>query len=421
MKLGWSMEGSYAVDLGDLRSLIEANGSVLHNRRLLLVTTPTVDRLYRKGVEVLLGAVARSVDVLVLPCREISKTAEMAHRICQACADAGIDRRGVIVALGGGVCSDLSTFAASMFKRGIDTVRIPTTLIGQIDAAIGLKGGANFHGAKNAIGCFHAPKAVLVDPMFLRTLQGPHLSQGLAEILKIALIRDVELFDVLDRSAPRLLQSRFQDPQDVARFVLRRAILGMLEELEGNPFETKTYKRLVDMGHTISPILEAQSGFELHHGFAVAIDMAFTCALSVALGQMQEEQAQRFLRVIADCKLPLSDPRLTPEAVRHGFRAAVTHRGGSLNLPIPVDIGGCTFIEELDELPSRVVEDAFAWLHAYVHSDFACVAAPVEVQPSPRQNEWAGHALSKDCRAPADETSPTAGAQRSEGERLSLQ
>jgi 3-dehydroquinate synthase len=316
-----------------------------------------------------------SVDVLVLPCREISKTAEMAHRICQACAEAGIDRKGVIVALGGGVCSDLCTFAASMFKRGIDTIRIPTTLIGQIDAAIGLKGGANFHGAKNAIGCFHAPRTVLVDPVFLNTLQAQHLSQGLAEILKIALIRDAELFDVLERSAPRLLRSRFQDPPDVARFVIRRAILGMLEELEANPFETKTYQRLVDMGHTISPILEAESGFELHHGFAVAIDMAFTAALSVVLGTMAEDEAQRFLRVTAECDLPLSDPLLTRDRVLHSFRAAVAHRGGSLNLPLPLAIGACTFVEDLEAVPRQAIDEAFDWLHSHVQPEIVCVAA----------------------------------------------
>src|ERR1051325_9814636 len=168
-----------------------------HPGRALLVTTPTVASLYGALVSNRLRGEGWKLDMLVLPLSENGKRIEAALEICREAAARGLGRDDCLIGLGGGVCTDLVTMAASLLRRGIPHIRIPTTLMGQVDAAIGIKGAVNFTG-KNSLGCFHPPRTVIVDPDFLRSLPWPEIRSGLAEIVKIATVRDAGLFDALE-------------------------------------------------------------------------------------------------------------------------------------------------------------------------------------------------------------------------------
>src|SRR5262245_46745226 len=167
--------------------------ALIGDRRSLLVTTPTVYALHRASIRAFCGSGDGSIDPLILSGGEESKTCATIELICRKALDLRLDRRSILIALGGGVCSDLTSYAASLIRRGIDCIRIPTTLIGQVDAGLGVKSGVNFGGKKSYLGSFHPPMAVFLDSTFLRTLPLRHFQLGLAEMIKIALVCDAEL------------------------------------------------------------------------------------------------------------------------------------------------------------------------------------------------------------------------------------
>lgn len=332
------------VGVDSLRTLLTA-------RRVMVCTTPTVDRLYGAKLKAILASFGLEPAWLVLACPESAKTTETALRICEAALEVGLDRRGIMIGFGGGACSDLVSVAASMTRRGIHHVRLPTTLVGQIDAGIGIKGAVNLGAAKNFLGCFHPPAGVIVDPQLLRTLPTVALRQGMAEIIKIACIRDSELFEVLWREGGTLIERRFDPASAAAVWVIERAIAGMLHELAQNPFEDRSHARAVDFGHTISPTLEAATGYRLHHGDAVAIDVAFSSLVGEMLGLLPAADAEAIISLLARTGLPITHELLDAELVAAAFQGTTLHRGGALNLVVPTRIGACTFVAraEIDD------------------------------------------------------------------------
>jgi len=152
----------------------------------------------------------------------------------------------------------------------------------------------------------------------------------------------------VEQNIPTLLASRFQTPARESNEIIRRAIIGMIDELETNMYEDQTYQRLVDFGHTISPALEAASQFKLPHGQAVAISMAFCCELAKQKGLMTNEDCERTLETISRSGLPTSSSLLTKDVVRHALSEATRHRAGKLNLVLPTRIGSGTFVESAD-------------------------------------------------------------------------
>lgn len=350
----------------------------LGDRRVLMVTTPTVAGLYGTELRQALAQHGVEAAMLVLPCTESSKDLGQVERVCTEAMRMGLDRRAVLMGVGGGVLTDIVTVAASWVRRGISTVRVPTTLIGQVDASIGIKGAVNFHGKKSYLGCFHAPEAVFVDPVFLSTLSQPQLRDGLAEIIKMALVRDARLFELAERHSAAFLASRFAEPPAEARETIWRSVDAMLGELEPNIYEDQSYMRLVDMGHTFSPSLEAVSGFTISHGRAVAIDTAFTCVIATSLGLFHPQMRDRVLDTLRAAHLPIFHPLLTVELCQQAVAEAARHRGGKLNLPVPTAIGEAVFVGAPTDLPVSLLADSLEWLERQAA---APAEAPVGAEP----------------------------------------
>ncbi len=335
-----------------------ALGKHLQKRRSLIVTTPTVFAFYGAAVEHLIQRRALDATVLVLPCSEEQKSLRELEVVCQTAIKRQLDRNGLLVGLGGGVCTDIVSVAASMIRRGVGCVRVPTTLIGQIDAGIGLKGAVNFNGKKSYLGCFFPPEAVYIDPAFLSTLPRPYFAFGFAEIIKMALVRDRGLFDLVERHHAELTATRFSAPRDEGRRIIHLAAKRMLEELGANPYENLSYQRLVDLGHTFSPSLEQASSFTLHHGAAVAIDLALTVTLAEELGVLAKAERDRVVRLLRNVGLPTYCDALTPARCRESLEDVVLHRGGQLNFVLPDAIGSARFLERPSDLPEGPLEAA---------------------------------------------------------------
>ena len=351
------------------RSSAPAFTDVLAERRTVVITTPSVERLHGAALRRCLHDAAVPFEVAVLPLREATKTIDAVAAVADLAHTRNLGRLDALIAFGGGVCCDVVTVAAGLFRRGIPYFCIPTTLIGQVDAGVGLKGAVNFCGHKNSMGVFNPPLGVAVDPELLRTLPKRHLRGGLAEILKMALVRSEPLFDLLEVHGRRLIASAFASPSDAADEVIEHSIALMLAELRDNPYEDRGLQRLVDFGHTFSPQLEEASDFELSHGESVSIDIALSCAIAVELNRLDANVLRRVVAVFVDLGLTVDADWATIDVLLDGVSAAIAHRGGKLNLVIPSAIGRAEFVIEPEAINRRLLEAALRRLRAVLQDE----------------------------------------------------
>ncbi|MFC5719941.1 sedoheptulose 7-phosphate cyclase [Streptomyces gamaensis] len=292
---------------------------------------------------------------------ETVKSLETAAGIVRALDAFGIDRRREpIIVIGGGVLMDIVGLVANLYRRGTPVVRVPTTLIGLVDAGVGVKTGVNFNGHKNRLGTYFASSLTLLDRSFLATVDRRHIANGLAEILKMALIKDARLFDLLEEYGPRLLEEKFQGStprlDDAASEVVQRAIHGMLEELQPNLWEAKL-ERVVDYGHTFSPTVEMHALPALLHGEAVCVDMALTTVLAWRRGLVDTARRDRVLAVMRALELPSWNRLLTCELLADALADTVRHRDGAQRLPLPVGIGEAVFVNDVTREELAVAVD----------------------------------------------------------------
>jgi len=261
----------------------------------------------------------------------------------------GISRNSdPIIGIGGGVIQDLVGMAASMYRRGVPYIRIPTTLIGIVDVSVAAKTGINFESRRNRLGTYYPPIVSILDSKFISTLDTIEISSGLGEIIKMAIIKDYELFKILEKNGSELLSSKFDN--DTSEYVINASIQGMKDELEPNLWE-KNLKRCVDFGHSFSPIIEMRSlttDHPLTHGQAVTLDIIISCAISNMKGLMSDSDVNRIINVAHQLGLDTwNESFANPELLLESLHDTVKHRGGNQNLPIPVGIGEYTFLNDL--------------------------------------------------------------------------
>ncbi|MGH8855938.1 MAG: sedoheptulose 7-phosphate cyclase [Telluria sp.] len=356
----------YSVDMSS--SVLDPDNSLLADycagRQAVLFASPMIDALYgaalRRYCEAMLAP--GSWRYFVLKTGEHNKTMRSAELVCEHAKAAGMDRNGVLVAVGGGILCDIVGFAASMYKRGIRYIKVNTTLVGQIDVGVGVKTGVNHLASKNMLGSYYPAYASINDQGFLRTLPARQISCGLAEIIKMAVILSEELFELLETHAGSMQRRRFGPGSALDaerdRRVLQLAIQLMMDELSPNLQETEL-ARLVDFGHSFSPAIEIDSGHVLQHGEAVAIDMALSACIAVRMGMLEEGQCRRILALLRACGLPLYDAACCrPALMQAALDDMHLHRGGRINLVVPTGIGSASFIHHLASLPDGLLEQA---------------------------------------------------------------
>lgn len=315
-------------------------------QRRLVVIDPLVLDLYGWEIEAYLRANRVRFRFLPLEATEPEKTLENVLRVVRALDDYGVNRRSdPLIAIGGGVLLDVAGFAASVYRRGLPYIRVPTTLMGLIDAGIGIKTGVNFDAHKNRIGAYFAPQRAYLDTHFLKTLDERHIANGIAEIIKIAIIKDVRLFELLEESVNTLIADRLSG-RPAYREILVRATVGMLEELAGNLWES-VLERVVDYGHTFSPRLEMVALPELLHGEAVAIDMALSLVLAAQRGFIASDELSRALALIEAYGLPTHHDYCDEELLMEALSETTSHRDGLQRQPLSRGLGGAVFVNDL--------------------------------------------------------------------------
>lgn len=277
---------------------------------------------------------------------------DLVKTILEAIEKEAIDRHSYVVAIGGGAVLDLVGFAASIAHRGVRHIRVPTTVLSQNDSGIGVKNGINYFGKKNFLGAFDPPYAVINDARFLLTLHDRDWRAGIAEAIKVALIKDASFFEMLERDAEAVAARSLPPMQEQ---IFRCAELHAAHISGGDPFE-KGSSRPLDFGHWAAHKLEQMTNFGLRHGEAVAIGIALDVIYSHLAGLIGEEDYMRVIRLIHTLGFPLFVPELKahlnepghPDSVIGGLEEFREHLGGVLTIMLINEIGHGVEVHEMD-------------------------------------------------------------------------
>jgi 3-dehydroquinate synthetase len=328
-------------------------GRIEHARRFVVIDC-NVERYYSAEIRNYFSQNQIEIKIIPFSAGEEYKTLESYLSIARELDAFPIHRRDEpIIAIGGGVLTDVVGFVASSYRRGVPYIKVPTTLMGYVDASIGIKTGINFNSNKNRLGAFVPPLKVLLDRSFLKTLPSRHILNGTCEIIKLAVIKDAVLFQLLESQGAQSVEAHFQNEAGSA--ILDLAINGMLEELESNLLEEELARK-VDFGHTFSYGLETRPENQLFHGEAVMLDVALSTMIAWGRKLISDEETDRIFRLMTSLGILLDTSLLEVNVLWQSLQERVYHRNGLQRVPLPHNLGNCTFVNDvcMDEIESAV-------------------------------------------------------------------
>jgi len=306
------MTRTIAVGLGDRAYDVRVGGGLigrageliaplLKRSRTAIVSDETVWDLHGARLQSVFAAAGVEADAIIVPPGEASKSFSQLEQVCDRLLALKLDRGDLIVALGGGVVGDLAGFAAAIYKRGIDFVQIPTTLLAQVDSSVGGKTAIDTPRGKNLIGAFHQPRLVLADLDVLNTLPDREMRAGYAEVIKYGFLGDFAFFEWLEANGAAVLA---REPAALSHAIARS--IEMKAEIVAEDEREVGRRALLNLGHTFGHALEAEVGFggDLIHGEAVALGCAQAFRYSAKLGLCPSQDAVRASQAIAGAGLP---------------------------------------------------------------------------------------------------------------------
>lgn len=336
------------------------NGS---NRRVVVVDREVM-RIYGDKIHEFLDRHSIEYHLTILPGGEATKTMRTVFKICHELDSFGVARRSEpIIVIGGGVLNDVVGMAASIYRRGVDRIVYGTTLVALVDATVGAKTACDYNGFKNRLGTYRPACLVIADSKFLATQDRRRISDGLAEILKLGIVCDGELFLLLEEYGRAVLDERFQSTtisgKRAAAGIIETAIGGMLSELHDNLWEHEL-ARATYFGHTWSPKIEMRALERsrallrwrrrawLLHGEAVALDMLLSVFIAHGRDLVTTDEVDRIISILDQLDLPTWDSLLDDQdTLAAGLAESVRHRDGEQLVPVPKAIGNVTFVNDI--------------------------------------------------------------------------
>jgi 3-dehydroquinate synthetase len=322
--------------------------------RCLMVVDEVVHDLYRERIEAYFDHHGIELTVFRVKIGEKAKTLRTVEQIVDAFADFGLLRKEPVLVVGGGLTTDVAGFACASYKRSTNYIRIPTTLIGLIDASVSIKVAVNHGKHKNRLGAYHASQKVLLDFSLLETLPVDQVRNGMAELIKIAVVANAGIFDLLEKYGEELLHTRFghlegtDQLREAADTITYEAIRTMLT-LEVPNLHELDLDRVIAYGHTWSPTLELTPETPFFHGHAINIDMAFSATIAEQRGYISDTERDRVHGLMSSVGLALDSPLLTPELLSSASASILQTRDGLLRAALPQPIGECVFVSDLDD------------------------------------------------------------------------
>lgn len=312
--------------------------------RFLLVTSPRVKAFWGEKLTAALDATGCKVELIEAEDSEGAKTIDTVARMLDAFAKRGADRASAVVALGGGVIGDMAGFAASLYMRGIAVVQVPTTLLAQVDAAIGGKTGVNLSQGKNLVGTFHQPKLVIADPETLETLEAREFRAGMFEVIKAGAIRDRSLLEFVVEKRGKILK---QDGGALERIV-RDAVEIKAEVVAADEREADL-RRILNFGHTVGHALEAATGYQRYlHGEAVGWGMVAAAHIGVAHGVTAKKTAAKVTEAV-QAYGPLPEANLSDEKIQPFIARDKKTRYGVPHFVLLKDVGKTVIADDVTE------------------------------------------------------------------------
>ncbi len=344
-------ENSYSVLIG--AGLISKCGHYLRelgfSGKVALVTDPIVRGLYAETLTASLKDAGFDPTVLVVPEGEEHKSLDAAVRLYQKLDKSRAERRTPILALGGGVIGDLTGFVAATYLRGVPFIQLPTTLLAQVDSSTGGKVGVDLNQLKNRIGAFYQPRLVLADITTLKTLPQRQLNSGLAEVIKAAIIRDKELFELLVQNVAKI---KALDETLLSEVVFRA--VGIKAEFVEKDERDTGIRNVLNLGHTIGHALESVSGFSLSHGEAVSIGMVAASRIANKMGLLSRSELERVRDLLIQVGLPVEIPELDRNQIISAMTQDKKVTAGRLRFILPRAIGNVIICDEVS--PEAVKE-----------------------------------------------------------------
>jgi 3-dehydroquinate synthase len=323
MKYDINIKDRSRVVVGNVGELLPA---LLPHKRVVVVSDTNIDRHYHSLIE--------PYDHVLIGLGEASKTLLTLDAIYRRFIELGVDRSCFVLAIGGGIVTDVAGFAASTFMRGLEFGFISTSLLGQVDASVGGKNGVNVDGYKNMVGTFTQPKFVICDVDLLRTLSPREFRTGLAEIIKAAVIADAELFEMLEQAD----FSTLQRDSDTLREMVYRAIKVKADIVERDERESGD-RRLLNLGHTLAHAIEKSSS-KFNHGEAVAVGLAMIAEVAANRDMLAVADKERIVALLERAGFALEPPvevRTLLKAVKRDKKA----EGDSIHVVFPLGVGNC--------------------------------------------------------------------------------
>ena len=341
------------VELGDRRYPIFIGSQLdpktllapyIKGQQVMIVTNTTLEQLYLSYYVHDLESLGKKVATCVLPDGEKYKNLENLNLIFDALLEAGFNRDCTVLALGGGVIGDMAGFASACFQRGVYFIQVPTTLLSQVDSSVGGKTGINHPLGKNMLGAFKQPEIVMADMAQLRTLPARELSAGLAEVIKYALLGDLEFLAWLEQHMDGLLAG---DESLLAQAVYHSC--AHKARIVANDEKEQGERALLNLGHTFGHAIESYLGYgKWLHGEAVATGMVMAADLSQRMGWISAEDLQRTKNIIQRAKLPISCPKIPLDE----FLSYMAHDkkvlNGQLRLVLLQQLGQAVITKEFD-------------------------------------------------------------------------
>jgi shikimate kinase / 3-dehydroquinate synthase len=331
-------------------------------RRAIMLAEPLTWDVAGAAIAAALEADGWPVERILLPRGEDAKRLSVVEDTCRALARLRVDRSETLVAVGGGALTDAAGFVAAMYMRGIAVIHVPTTLVGQVDAALGGKTAVDIPEGKNLIGAFHQPAAFIADVAFLATLPGRERRAALGEVVKMAALGDERLLELVEESGRSFAggdsDSTRPDPIEsgaVAEMV-ERCAWAKVEVVTADAHEANV-RMTLNLGHTIGHGIEAAAGYEsILHGEAVAYGLRGAFAISMVMGLVAPQRAERFNGLLDRLGLGVEPPAVTRESVVEHMATDKKHSTGRLNWVLPTDSG----VVIRSDVPDAAVEAGLA-------------------------------------------------------------
>lgn len=321
--------------------------------RVLAVTDKNVYGLYGDKMKAYFDHYGLTLKVHKTSIGEKAKTVDTWLSICDSMTEFGIIRKEPVLVVGGGLVTDVAGFACAAYRRNTNFIRVPTTVIGLIDASVSIKVAVNYGNYKNRLGAYHAPIHTFLDFTFLRSLPIAQVRNGFAELIKISSCAHLEVFNLLDKYCEQLIESKFARAdgssdklRQAADYINREGIFEMLK-LESPNLHEIGLDRVIAYGHTWSPLHELVPSTPLRHGHAISIDMAYSATIAHMRGLLSDAEHTRLLTLFSRAGLTIDHPQFDEDVVERATAAILKTRDGKLRLAVPSPLGSCTFLNDV--------------------------------------------------------------------------